>query len=836
MKRYGKLLLGFLLWAVMMLGYVCSARAATDTYTHLIPSKTDSDEELAGKQVTFNGYKWYIIEYRSQNAGTLTLFAVEPIDAARFYNNENSGNQYKGSVIEGRLNSFTLDGTFKDVAEAIDTTDLNDVGVTGARLYLLSDSEADSLPDGERIRKCGQAKGAESNHWWLRTPGYQGSYAKAIYGEDGGISLGNLVNCIGGVRPALKLNLSKVNYITVNLSGGKNATSYGGSSVQKHFFLKNSADAKMTDVSYNADTGYHFESFLEINKNGIKVKWNDERQVIVKGSPTDNVVIAIPDAVANTYPINLDNQGATTTGANQVTATYNEALPGIAGHLPAKAGSVFGGYFSEKNGGGTQYLKADGTPTNAKWTTAGTGTLYAKWTAMPPATITKKPTANKRIYDGKPAPLLNTDGEAEGGTLLYAVGQDKVTAPDTGWSRSIPERTEEGCYYVWVKAQGDSTHIDSRATCIPSRICFPVTFKVVHGEWDDGGSWDTVLLPSRYADEDLVLTLNETDIPKVGKKPRSGYKEGAWDEVPSTDRAISGARTYTYTYVKGDPVYYTVTFTDGLGNTLKTEKVESGRPATAPAAPKRDGHRFKGWDRDFAKVTGDMTVKALWEKNAAPAPEPEPAPGPSPSPDNDKEPAGASFKILQPRAAKLTEKSVRFQWKKVDKARKYVVYGNVCGRKNRMKKLAVVTGTSITIKNVAGKKVKKGTYYKFYVRALDQDNKVISCSPAIHAATKGGKVGNYKKVIITAKIGKKTKTVRKVSIKPGESIKLKAKPKAANRRRKVKEHVGVRFESGNPGIATVSRKGLVKGKAEGSCLIYAYAQNGVCKRVRITVK
>ena len=136
MKRYGKLLLGFILWAVIIAWYVCSARAATDTYTHLIPSKTDSDEELAGKQVTFNGYKWYSIEDQSQDAGNLTLFAVEPIDAAQFYYNENSGNQYKNSVIEKCLNFFTSDeGSFKEVADAIDTTDLNDVGVTGARLY-----------------------------------------------------------------------------------------------------------------------------------------------------------------------------------------------------------------------------------------------------------------------------------------------------------------------------------------------------------------------------------------------------------------------------------------------------------------------------------------------------------------------------------------------------------------------------------------------------------------------------------------------------------------------------------------------------------------------------
>ena len=66
-----------------------------------------------------------------------------------------------------------------------------------------------------------------------------------------------------------------------------------------------------------------------------------------------------------------------------------------------------------------------------------------------------------------------------------------------------------------------------------------------------------------------------------------------------------------------DPVKYTVTFTDGNGKTLKSEKVVSGKSATAPAAPSRSGYTFKGWDKSFTKVTGNMTVNAVWEKQAA---------------------------------------------------------------------------------------------------------------------------------------------------------------------------------------------------------------------------
>jgi len=60
---------------------------------------------------------------------------------------------------------------------------------------------------------------------------------------------------------------------------------------------------------------------------------------------------------------------------------------------------------------------------------------------------------------------------------------------------------------------------------------------------------------------------------------------------------------------------YTVTFEDGLGNTLKTEQVKIGKAATAPDEPTRDGFTFVGWDTDFSNVTSDLTVTALWKEN-----------------------------------------------------------------------------------------------------------------------------------------------------------------------------------------------------------------------------
>ncbi len=52
----------------------------------------------------------------------------------------------------------------------------------------------------------------------------------------------------------------------------------------------------------------------------------------------------------------------------------------------------------------------------------------------------------------------------------------------------------------------------------------------------------------------------------------------------------------------------------------------------------------------------------------------------------------------------------------------------------------------------------------------------------------------------------------------------------------MKKHVAVRYESTNTKIATVSKAGVVKAKAKGTCYFNAYAQNGVAKKIKVTVK
>jgi len=170
-------------------------------------------------------------------------------------------------------------------------------------------------------------------------------------------------------------------------------------------------------------------------------------------------------------------------------------------------------------------------------------------------------------------------------------------------------------------------------------------------------------------------------------------------------------------------------------------------------------------------------------------------------------------------------------WSRISGVDGYDIFLADCGDKGQCK-LAGSTAGSASKWIKSG--LKKKNAYKAYVKAYvmkDGKKSYVKTSPTVHAYTLG-----YTKKYTNAKSVKVNKT--KVSVKKGKKIKIKAKVKKLKKGKRLMpgHEVKVRYLSTDTSIATVSGKGKIKGVKKGTCYVYAYAHNGVFKKITVTVK
>ena len=104
-------------------------------------------------------------------------------------------------------------------------------------------------------------------------------------------------------------------------------------------------------------------------------------------------------------------------------------------------------------------------------------------------------------------------------------------------------------------------------------------------------------------------TVNDGSAATAPENPtREVYTFIGWDNDFSK---ITSDLTVTAIYEINS---YTVKFVDFDGTEIDTQTVSYGSAATAPEAPAREGYKFAGWDKDFSKITSDLTVTAQYSE------------------------------------------------------------------------------------------------------------------------------------------------------------------------------------------------------------------------------
>ena len=302
---------------------------------------------------------------------------------------------------------------------------------------------------------------------------------------------------------------------------------------------------------------------------------------------------------------------------------------------------------------GVDLIGTPGTPvviTSGCLDENGVVPIKAKWIdteKAPAATIKTAPEAENLTYSSQGQTLV-TAGEAEGGAIWYIIGENATDAPDSGWSKDIPEGTSVGTYYVWYKAVGDNSHKDSEAACCTAKIdkgtqtIVAENVTATYGDTDKSISATTdgdgaISYAVKDGSEDYIDADASTGALTIKKVPADG-KAYVTVTAAETSSYLQATNEVTVTISKANAVPATVTANNRTydktekplvtvdESTLAGGKMQYALGTDATTAP------TSGWSTAIPKAT-DIGTYYVWYKVVGD------------ETHNDSEPASVEVKI-----------------------------------------------------------------------------------------------------------------------------------------------------------------------------------------------
>ncbi|MCM1179740.1 MAG: leucine-rich repeat protein [Clostridium sp.] len=215
------------------------------------------------------------------------------------------------------------------------------------------------------------------------------------------------------------------------------------------------------------------------------------------------------------------------------------------------------------------------------------------------------------------------------------------------------------------------------------------------------------------------------------------------------------------------------------------------------------------------------------------------APTETPEPDDSQQNGNdigkrKDLSILLAAGKQSGSTGIKLTWLKWSGASGYEVYWSYCDGKSNYKKLKTVKATGK--RTYTHKKLKKNRAYKYYIAAYKMVNgkkKYVAKSPAIHVAMKYEKRTNAKKITVNKAKAVLSLTNRKYK----KTFQIKVKVKKENSKKNLLTHAAkLRYYTSDNKVAKVSKKGKITAVGKGKCTVYVIANNGVSKKITVTVK
>ena len=177
---------------------------------------------------------------------------------------------------------------------------------------------------------------------------------------------------------------------------------------------------------------------------------------------------------------------------------------------------------------------------------------------------------------------------------------------------------------------------------------------------------------------------------------------------------------------------------------------------------------------------------------------------------------------------KANKNSITLSWKKYAGATGYDVYWSYCDGRINYKKVGTVKSGKLSMSH---KKLKKDHEYKYFVAAykMVEGRKIyIARSNDVHVALKQASTTNAASIKVNR---------TEITLSVGKTFQLKCSLKAEDSSKDLVSHTSpFRYYTTNSKVATVNKDGVIKAKGKGVCTIYILANNGVYKKVTVTVK
>lgn len=349
---------------------------------------------------------------------------------------------------------------------------------------------------------------------------------------------------------------------------------------------------KLGKISIPQKTGYNFKGYYT-SKNGTGTKKIDANGNGVNFSSEDykKDVTLYANWMANTYTITLDNQNATTRGTSAIYEKYGvgiykdssadgEKMTTSANPIdvPTLTGYTFKGYYTEKNGKGTQMINANGNITgnftNNKF--SSNTILYAYWKDETTPTCTLGGGTTLKATSQSLSATITEDGS---GVSKYYWGTSSTGTPETALStKTLSGLTANSAATYYLRVQDNAGNVGSCSVVIRSYVVNNL-LETVDGTTDTYTSvnYTSANNSTYYIKDGTTITLTSVyEIPtgataNTFKGYSTSYSTTA--VIPSTTNPKISTNTTYYMWFNRET--YTVTVKAGIGGTNKVVSTQN---------------------------------------------------------------------------------------------------------------------------------------------------------------------------------------------------------------------------------------------------------------------